>query len=881
MKLIIVESPAKCGKIVSFLGADKYICKASYGHIRQLKKSLSASIDIKNSFKPTYIISPEKEKVVKELLKAIKKADEVIIATDPDREGEAIGWHLAQVLNLDVSTTKRIAFNAITKKAVNKALQDARTLDMDLINAQQARVIIDKLVGFEVSPVLWKHIKSSLSAGRCQSPALRLLYEREQQIDKFSSSSYFKISGIFYKKDKKKCLEGSIAKSFTDGEAVKKILKNYQKKVIFKIKGISKSNSVRNPSPPFTTSTMQQEASSKLSIGPKEAMSLAQKLYEQGYITYMRTDSVVMENDAVEAIDDYVKDKFGEKYRGPADICNKGSNSFKGRIFKTKSKSSQEAHEAIRPVKFDKLTAPEALGSRSNRLYQLIWKRAVASQMASMIAENYKIDIENNKDDELFNTSIQKIIFDGYTKVYGDSDAKNSDNIALLNSISIGDKVQYAQITGEEKYTKPTGRFTESNLIKELEKLGIGRPSTYSGIITKIQDRKYAEKKSGEGKEVEITELTLKDSKLTSISKKIRVNKENNKLFISDIGKMVSKFLNEHFNEIVDYNMTSELEEKLDKIASGEENWVETITHFYNIFHPNVVKLNDTDSEKVRILGTDEDGSQIQARIGKYGPVIAVKYTDFRQKMKFASLDEGQDFTTITLQEAKKLLQYPKKLGKHNKKEVTLNKGQYGYYVKYDDQNFTVGKKLPDKMDLDAAIAIIEGNGNDSNNPGERNEDGTGLVGKYNDIPIYIANGRFGTYMKYNQKNYPLKGYNPEDLDLQQAIKIISDKDKIIVKEFNKEISIRNGKKGNSQYIMVKQGKGRPTFVPLDKSKNGKNMTLEEVQQIILDYANKSNTVKDEPAKEEKDNKKTKKLTKKIVRIKKKIKKESKVLTFD
>ena len=626
---------------------------------------------------------------------------------------------------------------------------------------------------------------------------------------------------------------------------------------------------------------MQQDASSKLGIGPKETMSLAQKLYEQGYITYMRTDSVVMENDAVRAIDNYVKDKYGNKYRGPSDICNKGGDSFKGRIFKTKSKSSQEAHEAIRPVKFDNLTAPEALGSRSNRLYQLIWKRSVSSQMASMIAENYKIDIENNKDDELFNASIQKIIFDGYTKVYGDSKEKNATNITILNSISIGDKVQYAQITGEEKYTKPTGRFTESNLIKELEKLGIGRPSTYSGIITKIQDRKYAEKKSGEGKEVEITELTLKDNKLTSISKKMKVNKENNKLFISDIGKMVSKFLNEHFNEIVDYNMTSDLEEKLDKIASGEENWVEIITHFYNIFHPNVVKLNNTDSEKIRVLGTDEDGSQIQARIGKYGPVIAVKYTDILKKMKFSSLDEGQDFTNITLEEAKKLLQYPKNLGKHNKKEVTLNKGQYGYYIKYDDQNFTVGKKLPEKMDLGAAVSVIEGNGDNSNTPGERNEDGTGLVGKHKDIPIYIANGRYGVYMKYNQKNYPLKGYNPEDLDLQQAIKIISDKDKIIVKEFNKEISIRNGKKGNSQYIMVKEGEGRPTFVPLDKSKNGKNMTLEEVQKIILDYANKSNTVKVEKSKQGGGNKKTMKITKKVIKIKKKIKKESKVLTFD
>jgi DNA topoisomerase-1 len=827
--LVIVESPAKCKKIEKFLSKRKgidWIVKASFGHITELKSTLEDSIDIKNNFKPSYHISESKKKVVNELMKIAKKKNvEVIIATDPDREGEAIGYHLLKVLNLDIDKTKRIYFNQITEKAVLKSLDNPTNINMNLVNAQQARCILDKLVGYEISPVLWKHVKFGLSAGRCQSPALRLLCDKEEKIKDFDKKSYFKMSGDFKFKDKDFIINSICEKSFNDKNSIDKIMTKFINDK-FLIEDIKKSISKRNPSSPFTTSSLQQEASSKLNISPKDCMSLAQKLYENGYITYMRTDSVDLSDESKKNIEEYINNEYGKDYHY--------NEKTQGVRHKNKTKNSQEAHEAIRPVDIQKLSVPASLTSRAQRLYQLIWKRTISSQMVPHKLEISKVSIISQNTKEIFTTSLENTLFEGFNILYQSNLNKDIDLINFIKNISKGTEISYETIKAEEKYTKPISRYSEASLIKELEKLGIGRPSTYSGIITKIQEKMYVEKKSLEGEKIDAFNIELKNDNIKEKKDKITHGGEKDKLFVTDIGIIVNSFLTKNFSEedgkgIIDYDMTSNMEEKLDKIAEGQQNWIDTIRNTYNSFHPKVEELikqnsREKDSYK-KILGNDIDGIEIGITMGKNGLVFYKKGKDFKSKWKFAPIENTDNIESVKLEDAQKSLTFPKKIGKIDKKEVTIKYGKFGYYINYNSKNFSLNSLDPLKITVEDAKKIIE-NGNVS----QENAD---IIGKYDEIDIFFKTGRFGNYLSYKGKNFALSNKNlqKEDIVLEEAISIINKKNKLVLKEFNDELSIRIGKTG--PYIMMKKGKGKPTFVSIPKGTKIENLSQEECHQII------------------------------------------------
>ena len=827
--LVIVESPAKCKKIEKFLSKKKennWIVKASYGHITELKPSLQDSIDIQNNFKPSYQVSESKQRVVNELSKISKKKNvEVIIATDPDREGEAIGYHLVKVLDLDINKTKRIYFNQITEKAVLKSLDNPTYINMDLVNAQQARCILDKLVGYEISPVLWKHVKFGLSAGRCQSPALRLLCEKENKIKEFHKKSYFKLSGDFNFPNKDIFMNAVCEKSFQDKNSALKIMNQFINDK-FIIQEIKKSTSKRNPSSPFTTSSLQQEASTKLSISPKDCMSLAQKLYENGYITYMRTDSVDLSEESKKNIESYINSEYGEKY-----YYNEKKEGIR---HKNKSKNSQEAHEAIRPVDISKLTVPNSLTSRGQRLYQLIWKRTVSSQMTPHTLEISKITIESQNTKEFFTTSLENTLFEGYNIIYQNNTNKDKDLVNFIKNVKEGSKIEYQIIKAEEKYTKPISRYSEASLIKELEKLGIGRPSTYSGIISKIQEKMYVEKKTIEGEKLETTNIELKNNKIKESKDKVTYGGEKDKLFVSDIGNIVNDFLIKNFSEengkgIIDYDMTSNMEEKLDKIAEGNQDWIDTIKNTYITFHPKVEELNKQKSREKdnykKILGHDEDGLEIGITMGKNGLVFYKKGKDFKSKWKFAAINDSKELEKITLEDAKLSLVFPKKIGKIDKKDVIIKHGKFGYYINHNSKNFSLNSLDPNKIDIEKAKEIItneHGNGNDNES-----------IGKYDEVDIFFKTGKFGNYLSYKGKNFSLNNKNlqKEDIVLEEAITIINKKNKLVLKEFDSELSIRIGKTG--PYVMLKKGKGRPVFVSLPKGAEIEKLTKEDCQKII------------------------------------------------
>jgi DNA topoisomerase-1 len=832
--LVIVESPAKCKKIEKFLSKRKgitWIVKASFGHINELKPSLKDSIDIKHDFNPSYQISESKKKVVRELSKISNKKDvEVIIATDPDREGEAIGYHLINELNLDLDKTKRIFFNQITEKAVLNSLDNATKINMDLVNSQQARCILDKLVGYEISPVLWRHIKMGLSAGRCQSPALRILSEREDKYKDFSKSSFFKLSGDFKFNNFQKSINFICDKEFNTDKKIKDLLEKF-KDDTFTIKDIKTTNSKRTPPSPFTTSSLQQDASSKLGICPKECMMVAQKLYEGGYITYMRTDSIDLSNESKDNIKDYINNKYGSEYH-----YNAGD---KGNRHKNKSKNSQEAHEAIRPVDVNKVNVPNSLTGRAQKLYQLIWKRTVASQMETQKIEINTISIVSQTTKEIFVNSIDKVLFYGYGIVYKKSDDDDdNENLKLISKISKGDKVTYNSIKAEEKYTRPISRYTEASLIKELERLGIGRPSTYSSIITKIQDKAYVEKKSVEGEKVDSKHFELTNKKITEKKEKFMYGADKGKLFVTPIGLMVNTFLLEHFSNeentgMVDYNMTSDMETKLDKIAEGKGNWVNVIDDIYNTFHPTVedlLKSKTKEKDKFqKALGKDTDDLEVGITVGRNGPVVYKKSNDFKTPWKFANIEDF-DPEDITLDEAIKLLIFPKNLGKVDKKDVIVKKGTYGPYLSYNSKFFSIDKDKAGTITLKEAQEIISGN------PKDNPED---IIGKHKNINIIFKSGKFGNYLSYNNKNFSLnnKTLEKEDVSLEDAIELINKKNKLIIKEFNKELSIRIGKRG--PYIMVKKekekgkGKGKPEFISIPKGEELEKLSKEDCERII------------------------------------------------
>ncbi len=774
--LVIVESPAKAKTIEKFLGKNFQV-KSSFGHIRDLAKK-NLGIDIEKNYEPQYIIPDDKKAVVKELKKIAKEAKVVWLASDEDREGEAIAWHLMKVLDLDVKKIKRIVFHEITKEAIQNAIKNPRLIDENVVNAQQARRILDRLVGFELSPVLWKKVKPSLSAGRVQSVAVKLLVEREREILNFKSESFFKITGIF-KTNKNDELKADLSEKIKSPEKTLKLLEKC-KTAFYNIIDVVKKPGKKSPSAPFTTSTLQQEASRKLGFSVGQTMAVAQKLYESGKITYMRTDSVSLSSMAIGAAKNVIINEFGEKY-------------LKTRNFKTKSKGAQEAHEAIRPTFMENQNVSGT--EREKRLYDLIWKRTIASQMNDAQLEKTTITIDISNDEHRFVAIGEVLKFDGFLKVYFEStDDENEEEVkGLLPVVNKGENVVYNSIQSVERFTHYPPRYTEASLVKKLEELGIGRPSTYAPTISTIQNRGYVVKEDRPGKDREYIAYTLYNNQIKETKKKEITGVEKKKLFPNDIGMVVNDFLADHFNEIVNYNFTASVEEEFDEIANGKLSWSKMIDKFYKPFHQTVETTLETSSRSVgeRNLGDDPaTGKPVTAKIGPYGPMAQIGSKDDEEKPRFASLQKGQLLETITLEEALELFKLPRDLGQYEEKKVVVSIGRFGPYIRHDSK-FTSLKKEdnPYKIELDRAIELIEE---------KREKDRSKTIKIFEeDKDLQILNGRWGPYIVCKKKNYRIpKGTEAESLTLKQCMEIVESNGK---SEKGKKTKKTSSKKGSAK----------------------------------------------------------------------------------
>ena len=754
--LVIVESPAKAKTIEKFLGKD-FIVKSSYGHIRDLAKK-NFGVDINDDYEPQYIVPDDKKSVVKELKKDAKDAKMVWLASDEDREGEAIAWHLFKVLELDPEKTKRIVFHEITKDAIQNAIKNPRPIDENLVNAQQARRILDRLVGFELSPVLWKKVKPSLSAGRVQSVAVKLLVEREREIMNFKSESYFKVTGIFQTKGKNE-LKADLNERLKYKEDVLSFFEK-NKSAEFIINNVVKKPGKKSPSPPFTTSTLQQEASRKLGFSVAQTMAVAQRLYEAGKITYMRTDSVNLSSMAINTAKKVILDEFGEKY-------------LKIRKFTTKSKGAQEAHEAIRPTFIDKHSVSGT--DREKRLYELIWKRTIASQMSDALLEKTTINIDiSNAQDKKFVASGEVLKFDGFLKVYMESmdDERDEETKGLLPAVTKGEKLDYQSIIAIERFTYHPPRYTEASLVKKLEELGIGRPSTYAPTISTIQNRGYVIKEDRPGKERNYVAISLKNNSINEETKKEITGAEKSKLFPNDIGMVVNDFLDDHFDEIMNYNFTATVEEEFDEIAQGNLPWTKMIDKFYKPFHQRVDETLKTSARSVgeRILGNDpKTGKPVIAKIGPYGPMVQLGDKEDEEKPKFASLQRGQHLESITLKEALELFKLPREIGAFEGEKVVVSIGRFGPYVRHDSKFYSLKKEdNPYKIELERAVELIEE---------KREKEKAKLINDFpEDKDLQLLNGRWGPYISYKKKNYKIpKGEKAEDLSYEDCMKIIKE----------------------------------------------------------------------------------------------------------
>lgn len=756
--LVIVESPAKAKTIEKFLG-NSFTVKSSFGHIRDLSKK-NLGIDLKHNFKPDYVISEDKEKVVAELKKLVKQVKTVWLASDEDREGEAIAWHLAQVLNLDDKKTKRIVFNEITKEAIQKAIKNPRLIDENLVNAQQARRVLDRLVGFELSPVLWKKIKPSLSAGRVQSVAVRLLVDREREIINFKSTSAYKVIAIFEVNDKngkKTKLEAELSEKFDTKEKALEFLK----KCIgaeFTIADISTKPAKKSPAPPFTTSTLQQEASRKLGYSVSQTMTIAQKLYEAGKITYMRTDSVNLSETALNASKEQILKEFGDKYHHL-------------RQYKTKTKGAQEAHEAIRPTYMENDTIQG--NNTEKKLYELIWKRTIASQMSDAAFEKTIVTINISGSKLQFVATGEVLKFDGFLKVYIEStDEEESDETkGLLPPLTVNQKLKEQEIVATEKFTHHPPRYTEASLVKKLEELGIGRPSTYAPIISTIQNRGYVVKEDRPGTERPYFILKLENSKVSEKTQKENTGAEKAKLFPTDIGMVVNDYLVDHFKEIMDFNFTANVEKDFDEIAEGKLDWTKMIDKFYNPFHKKV-DLATTDKEMPkgeRVLGTEPStGKPVTVRIGRFGPMVQIGDSKEEEKPRYARLQSGQYLESITLEQALDLFRLPKKLGKFEDTEVTVGLGRFGPYIQHQSKFYSLVKGVDDPytVTLERAIELI----------GIKREQEKNKVLKTfaEDAELKVLNGRWGPYIAYKGENYKLpKGKEPKEILFAECMDIV------------------------------------------------------------------------------------------------------------
>ena len=818
--LLIVESPAKAKTIEKILGSDFQV-KSCFGHIRDLQKA-GMGIDMEKNYKPTYIVPPEKEKVVKDLKSLAKKSGEVWLATDEDREGEAISWHLCEVLGLDPRKTKRIVFHEITRPAIKAAVENPRTVDMNLVMAQQARRILDRIVGFELSPVLWRKIsmRNNLSAGRVQSVAVKLIAEREREINAFNSISTFKVEGLFNANDigGKPVTFSAEGKKQTTAEDAEAFLKscigaNYT------VSDIQIRPGKKSPAPPFTTSTLQQEASRKLGYGVSRTMILAQKLYESGKITYMRTDSVSLSNTALGDLTSTIKDMYGEKYH-------------QFRKYKSKNESAQEAHEAIRPTYMSNTTVED---TECKKLYELIWKRTMACQMADAETEKTTARIAISTNNEELTAQGEVLKFDGFLKVYredrDDDDVAEEEQEGMLPPLTVGQKLPLKEMKAVERFSRAAPRYTEASLVKKLEELGIGRPSTYAPTISTILKRGYVEKRDKEAVQRDYRVLVLRKDHVTTLTETENTGAEKSKLFPTDLGLVVTDFLTQYFDDIMDYSFTARIEEEFDEVAEGKMKWHKMIDDFYLPFKKDVDKTIET-AERAsgeRELGIDPiSGKPVIARMGRYGPMVQMGVSDEEEKPHFAPLKRDQSIETITFEEALDLFKLPLTLGEYEGEEVYVNVGRFGPYVKFGEQFISIPKgEDPLEMDLDRAIELIK-----------EKQKADAPIATFDGKPVTKGKGRFGPYIKWNEMfiNVPRR-YNHDDLNQADINELVEAK---IKKEANRyiqhwpeeKISVENARWGP----LIKFGK---KIIRLPKKSDDTKYTADDLKMLPLEDVKK------------------------------------------
>lgn len=825
--LVIVESPAKAKTIEKFLGKD-YTVMSSFGHIADLPTK-ELGVDTEGDFKPKYIVSKDKKDVVSKLKKQAKSAEMVWLASDEDREGEAIAWHLAEELKLDKNKTKRIVFHEITKSAILKAIDNPRSINYDLVNAQQARRVLDRLVGYELSPVLWRKVKGGLSAGRVQSVSVRLIVEREREIQGFTAEASYRIDAEFTTEEGK-TFKAKLPRNFDTKEEAEKFLKENQQ-ANFKVADLTTKPAKKSPAPPFTTSTLQQEASRKLYFSVSKTMTMAQRLYEAGHITYMRTDSVNLSDDARKGAKDEILKAYGEKFA-------------KSRQFKGKSKGAQEAHEAIRPTHFSNHTVNA--DRDQERLYELIWKRAIASQMSDAQLERTNVKIEADKHYKHFTANGEVLKFEGFLKVYLEgSDDEDEEQEGMLPALRVNEKLDNNYITATERFTRPPYRYTEASLVKKLEELGIGRPSTYAPTISTIQNRNYVEKGSVDGVERKYTQLTLKNDKYNESELTENIGSDKGKLVPTAVGQVVNDFLVMHFSNILDYNFTAKVEQSFDDIAEGNEEWTKMLKDFYSEFHPQVLDVAANADREVgeRILGEDPaTGKPVSVRLGKFGPMVQIGSVEDDEKPRFAGLTPEQTLDSITYEEAMDLFKLPKEIGEWEGEPVEVNNGRFGPYVKYGKKFVSLDKgEDPMSVDMERALELIAAK-----------EKADAPIYVYNDLPVQKGVGRFGPFLKWNNifinvnKKYDFD--NLTDTNIEELIedKIQKEKDKVLHNWEDEGIRVEKARWGRSNII-----KGK-TKIELPKTVDATKLSLAEVQEII-----EKNTKKKKPAKKKVPAKKT------------------------
>ncbi|HQO49710.1 MAG TPA: type I DNA topoisomerase [Bacteroidales bacterium] len=770
--LVIVESPAKAKTIEGFLGKD-YVVKSSFGHVMDLSKT-QLGVDIDNGFEPQYEISPDKKKLVSELKKAAKEAEMVWLASDEDREGEAISWHLFKALGLKEDNTRRIVFHEITKQAITRAIENPRSIDTHLVAAQQARRVLDRLVGYELSPLLWKKVKPALSAGRVQSVAVRLIVEREEEIRNFQTTSSFRITAVFTAtiNGTEQSINAELPERFENHEQALQFVKSCLG-ASYKVVGIEKKPAKKSPAPPFTTSTLQQEASRKLGFSVANTMRVAQNLYESGKITYMRTDSVNLSDLALQMAKKEITDRFGKEF-------------VKTRRYATKTKGAQEAHEAIRPTYFENATAGGT--NDEKKLYDLIWKRAIASQMADAELERTIIDIAVSTNGNTFVAQGEVILFEGFLKVYleGTDDDNNDASEGILPPLVSGQALALKEMLATERFTRHPARYTEASLVKKMEELGIGRPSTYAPTISTIQKREYVVKQDRPGEKRSYQVIKLVKDQIKEKTETENTGQEKAKLFPTDIGALVNKFLIQHFENIIDFNFTANVEKEFDDIAEGKIVWNKMIRDFYRMFHKQITETTDNAGKfsGEKKIGTDPaSGLNVFVKIGRYGPMVQIGDTDAEEKPRFAGLRKDQSMETITLEEALKLFEFPRLLGSFEEKDVTVALGRFGPYVKHNNAFYSLQKTDdPASVSIDRAIELIEA---------KRDKTAQSIILEFDKEPeLKVLNGRYGPYITFKKKNFKIpKEIDAAKLSLEDCMKIIENPDNTPKKRFIKRKS--------------------------------------------------------------------------------------------